>query len=176
MASSSATPSNPPSSFSVPSLSHLPLTLNIKLNHSNYPVWKAQALPYFHGQGVMGYLDGTIQTSPQEIDATNTLTGATTKVPNPEFTHWLHQDFLILATINSSFTEDVLSQVMSYTTSKDVWLALQRNFSSISRAKAVQLRTQLATARKGAMTTREFFLSIKRMADELALAGQPLKS
>jgi hypothetical protein len=77
---------------------------------------------------------------------------------------------------NTSLIEDVLSQVMSYTTSKDVWLALQRNLSSISRAKVVQLRTQLAIAHKRAMTAKDYFLSIKRMADELAFAGQPLKS
>ena len=65
---------------------------------------------------------------------------------------------------------------MSYNTSKEVWLALQQNFSSISRAKAVQIRTQLATARKGAKSAKDFFLSIKRMADDLALAGQPLKN
>nr|TKR79643.1 hypothetical protein D5086_0000270390 [Populus alba] len=97
-------------------------------------------------------------------------------IPNPAYEHWLRQDSLILAIINTSLTEDVLSQVMSYTTSKDVWLALQQNFSSISRAKAVQLRTQLATARKGAMNAKDYFISIKRMSDELALAGQPLTS
>ena len=178
MASSSSPTvhSNHPSSYSVPSLSHLPLTLHIKLNHNNYPVWKAQALPYFRGQGVIGYLDGTISAPPQEIDATNPVTGAISKVPNPEYAQWIRQDSIILATINSSLTEEVLSQVMSYNTSREVWHALQQNFSSISRAKTVQIRTQLATARKGAMSAKDFFLSIKRMADDLALAGQPLKN
>jgi len=157
-------------------LSHIYLLPNVKLNHSNYSIWKAQALPYFHGQGVFGYLDSTIQIPPQEIDAPHPTTGAITKIPNLEYDHWLRQDSLILATINTSLIEDVLSQVMSYTTSKDAWLALQRNLSSISRAKAVQLRTQLATAHKGAMIAKDYFLSIKRMADELAFAGQPLKS
>jgi hypothetical protein len=63
---------------------------------------------------------------------------------------------------------------MSYTTSREVWLALERNFSSLSRAKVIQIRTQLANSRKGALRANEFFLLIKRMADELALAGQPL--
>jgi hypothetical protein len=63
---------------------------------------------------------------------------------------------------------------MSYTTSREVWLALERTFSSISRAKDVQIRTQLANVRKGALSANEYFLSIKCLADELALAGQPL--
>ncbi|KAA8536638.1 hypothetical protein F0562_029116 [Nyssa sinensis] len=87
-----------------------------------------------------------------------------------------YQDSLILATINASLTEDVLTQVMSYPTSREVWLALERTFSFISRAKAIQIRTQLANAKKGALSANAYFLSIKRMADELALAGQPLKA
>ena len=121
--SSSATFPTTTSPSYVPSLSHLPLTI-VKLNHSYYSIWKAQALPYFHGQGVFGYLDGTIQIPPQEIDAPHPTSGAITKIPNLEYDHWLCQDSLILATINTSLIEDVLSQVMSYTTSKDVWLAL----------------------------------------------------
>jgi len=115
-------------------LSHIYLLPSVKLNHFNYFIWKAQALLYFHGQGVFGYFDGTIQIPSQEIDVPHPTTGAITKIPNLEYDHWLRQDSLILATINTSLNEDVLSQVMSYTTSKDVWLALQRNLSSISRA------------------------------------------
>ncbi|KAA8550585.1 hypothetical protein F0562_002269 [Nyssa sinensis] len=86
------------------------------------------------------------------------------------------KDFLILATINALLTEDVLTQVMSYPISREVWLALERNFSSISHAKAIQIRTQLANARKGALPSNAYFLLIKRMADELALVGQPLNA
>ena len=168
MASSSTSTNSP---TPLPSLSHLPLSLSIKLNHSNYPVWKAQALPYFRGQGVFWYLDGSISTPPKEISFTDAITGDTTIIPNPEYEHWIRQDSMILATINTSLTEEVLSQVMTYTTSKDVWFALHQNFSSISRAKAVQLRTQLATSKKGSLSAKDYFLSIKRMADELALVG-----
>ncbi|RVW68479.1 hypothetical protein CK203_060196 [Vitis vinifera] len=137
MASSSSATSNHSidPTTTVPSLSNLPFTISVKLNSSNYPIWKAQALPYFRGQA----------------------------------------DSLILATLNASLTKDVLTQVMSYTTSREVWLALERTFSSIYRAKAIHIRTQLANARKGALFANAYFLSIKRMADELTLVGQPLK-
>ncbi|KAA8548738.1 hypothetical protein F0562_000422 [Nyssa sinensis] len=103
----------------VPSLSNLPFTISVKLNSSNYPVWKAQALPYFRGQRVFGYLDGTILTPPQEIDAPHPSTGAIIKILNPQYNLWLRQDSLIFATINASLTEDVLTQVMSYPTSRE---------------------------------------------------------
>ena len=85
--SSSATPPHIASPFSAPSLSHLSLSLSVKLNHSNYFVWKAQALPYFRGQGVFGYLDGTIPMPPKELEASHPTTGDITKIPNPEYDH-----------------------------------------------------------------------------------------
>ena len=148
MASSSSATSNHSidPTTTVPSLSNLPFTISVKLNSSNYPIWKAQALPYFRGQVVFGYLDGTIPTPSQEIDALHPDTGAIIKIPNPHYLQWLRQDSLILATINVSLTKDVLTQAMSYTTSREVWLALELTFSSISRAKAIQIHTQLANA------------------------------
>jgi hypothetical protein len=86
-------------------LSHIYLLPSVKLNHSNYSIWKAQALPYFYGQGVFSYLDGTIQIPPQEIDAPHPTTCAITKIPNLEYDHWLRQDSLILATINTVITQ-----------------------------------------------------------------------
>jgi hypothetical protein len=92
--------------FIVPSLFNLPFTISIKLNSSNYPVWKAQTLPYFRGHGIFGYLHGTIPIPPQEIDALHPSTGAGIKIPNPQYIQWLCQDSLILATINASLIED----------------------------------------------------------------------
>jgi len=175
MTSSSSTSNNSTDPLlSIPSLSSLPFTISIKLNSSNYPVWKAQTLPYFRGHGVFGYLDGTIPIPSQEIDALHPSTGAGIKIPNPQYVQWLHQDSIILATINASLTEDVLTQIMSYTTFCEVRLSLERTFSSISHAKAVQIRTQLANIRKGSLSANEYFLFIKCLADELVLAGQPL--
>ena len=146
MASSSSTTSNHSTdpTTAVISLSNLPFTISFKLNFSNYPIWKAQALSYFRGQAVFGYLDGTIPIPPQEIDALHPSIGVIIKIPNPQYLQWFRQDSLILATINASLTEDVLTQVMAYTTSQEVWLTLEQTFSSISHAKAIQIRTQLA--------------------------------
>ncbi|KAL6325982.1 hypothetical protein AAG906_038474 [Vitis piasezkii] len=124
MATSSSTTSNhstDPTTV-VPSLSNLPFTISVKLNPSNYPVWKAQALPYFRG--------------------------AIIKIPNPHYLQWLRQDSLSLATINVLLTKDVLTEVMSYTTSREVWLALERTFSSISRAKSLHVTASINIATK----------------------------
>lgn len=63
---------------------------------------------------------------------------------------------------------------MSYTTSRDVWLAFEHNLSSISHVQAAQLHTELETTCKGVMSAKDYFLSIKYMVDELAFVGHPL--
>jgi hypothetical protein len=60
---------------------------------------------------------------------------------------------------------------MSYTISREAWLALERTFSLISCAKSIQICTQLINILKEALSANAYFLSIKRMTDELALTG-----
>ena len=71
-------------------------------------------------------------------------------------------------------SKPILAQVVTYTSSKIVWNALDDTFSSRSRARILQIRTQLTTATKGSKTTTDYFHYIKRLTDELAVAGQPL--
>ncbi|KAA8531224.1 hypothetical protein F0562_005862 [Nyssa sinensis] len=146
----------------------------IKLSPDNYILWKAQMVPYFLGQDLFGYLDGTIPKPPKFISVSHPETHVLSETPNPAYSHWMRQDNLILSTLMSSLTEGVLAQVVTHTTSSAVWHALDENFSSPSRARTVQICTQLATATKGSKSATEYFLFIKKLTDELAVAGQPM--
>ncbi|KAA8541288.1 hypothetical protein F0562_025251 [Nyssa sinensis] len=163
------------SSSSIPTMTPISHIVSIKLTPDNYPLWKAQLLHYFRGQDLYGYLDGTVTLPPQTIDALHPDTGAVNNIPNPAHSQWLRQDSLILSTLMSSMTEGVLAQIVSHATSHEVWRALETKFSSQSRARTIQVRTQLANAKKGNQSANDYFLSIKKLADELAMAGQPLK-
>jgi hypothetical protein len=72
--------------------------------------------------------------------------------------------------------EPILAPVVTYTSSKVVWNALDDTFSSRSRARILQIGTQLATATatKGSKTATDYFHYITRLTDELVVAGQPL--
>ena len=74
----------------------------------------------------------------------------------------------------TSLSEPILAQMVNHTTSKAVWDALDDTFSSRSRARTLQIRTQLATATKGSKTATDYFQYIKQLTNELAVAGQPL--
>ncbi|KAA8519085.1 hypothetical protein F0562_013341 [Nyssa sinensis] len=126
-------------------------------------------LPYLKGQEVFGYVDGTLNAPPTTITDANG-----TSSPNPQFAAWSKQDNLILSAINSSLTEEVLAQVYQATTSCAIWLALESCFASQSHAKVVQVCSELSTAHKGSSTATEYFMSIKKLTDELAIAGQAM--
>lgn len=62
------------------------------------------------------------------------------------------------------------------TTPREVWLAFTISFESQSKTQVIQVWSQLSTARKTNHTTNEYFMHIKRLDDNLAIAGQLLKN
>ncbi len=95
-------------------------------------------------------------------------------VPNPEFLLWVQQDQLILSTLISSLSETLIAQVVGYSTSREMWLGLERLFASHSRARILQLHFQLATLKKAGSSIADYFQKFKYLSDNLATTGQPL--
>ncbi|KAF5467326.1 hypothetical protein F2P56_017159 [Juglans regia] len=129
-----------------------------KLSRDNYHVWKAQLIPFFRGQGLFEYLDGTTTTPLKYVDFTNPESHVVFVVPNPLYENWLRQDVIILVVLFSTITETILIQVVSHTTSASVCQALKTSFSSQSQAHVIQLCTDLANARKGALSATDYFM------------------
>jgi hypothetical protein len=171
MASSSLNTSDAATNGNPPLVS--PLAINVtKLSKDNYHVWKAQLIPFFRGQGLFRCLDGTIPVPPKEVSMAET----SSVTFNPLYEHWQRQDAIIVAFLFSIISENVLIQVVSHTTSAAIWCALAKSFSSQSRARVIQLRTELVNTRKGAQSAHDFFMQIKSMTDELAFAGHDYDS
>ena len=82
--------------------------VTVKLNRDNFLLWKAQIIPYMHGQRVFGFHDGTIMPPPQVIPNPDT-TSTIDSIGNPEFLTWVQQDQLIMSTLLSSLTKGVLT-------------------------------------------------------------------
>ena len=170
MATSSSSTTNidniPPS---LTTISPMPNISSMKLTADNYPLQKAQLVPYFRGQELYGYLDGKIPNPLPFITTIHPDTRELTQIP--AYSHWVRHENLILSTLTSSITEGVLSQVISYTTSHVVWQALAVHFFSQSKARIMHIQTQLATIKKGSQPATEYFLSNKKLTDELVVAG-----
>jgi len=79
-----------------------PPAINVtKLSKDNYHVWKAQLIPFFRGQGLFGYLDGTILVPPKEVSIAKTFS----TISNPLYEHWKRQDVVIVVILFSTISK-----------------------------------------------------------------------
>jgi uncharacterized membrane protein YgcG len=145
--------------------------LQIKLTKDNYLSWKTAIIPYINGNKILHYIDGTTAAPPQHIPSP---TSSTTLIPNPAFTSWFEIDQLLLSILVSTISESLVPSLVGRSSSHDVWLTLEKMFSSQSRARVMQTRYHLATLKKGNMSIPDYFQKAKSYADLLASIGQPI--
>lgn len=149
-----------------PILSSLPHLVTVKLTNDNYLLWRTQLLPYFHGQRLFGYIDGSTPCLAKLQSDGVTM--------NLSFLSWYQQDQVILSAIISSLSEPLIAQVIGQTSSYSAWLKLENLFTSKSQARLVYLQYQLAILRKNTDSIPVYYNKVELMVDTLATAGKSL--
>ncbi|GAV81121.1 UBN2_3 domain-containing protein, partial [Cephalotus follicularis] len=139
--------------------------LSIKLNASNYLIWRSQFLALLRGYDLLSYVDGTTQPPPTQLDDGS---------PNPTYILWHKQDQLLLSSLLSSLTESVHAQVVGLESSHAVWQYLSSAFSSQSQVRIMQLRLSLHSLKKGADSMSSYLLKANSISGELFLASKPV--
>ena len=81
---------------------------------------------------------------------------------------------MILSALISSLSENILAYVVKCTTSRDVWLTLERMFTAHSRARTMTIRYQLSTLKKGDSLIADYFHTFIGLVDTLAAINQLL--
>ncbi|CAD6254552.1 unnamed protein product [Miscanthus lutarioriparius] len=100
---------------------------------------------FVRGAKALGILDGTIPEPRQVLEAE--VDGKKKEIPNPSMTHgW--------------------KKINDYSATGEFGLQ-----GGQSRARITNLRMQLATTKKGSLTTSDYFNKMQNIKDELALAG-----
>uniref|UniRef100_A0A803PJV9 Retrovirus-related Pol polyprotein from transposon RE1 n=1 Tax=Cannabis sativa TaxID=3483 RepID=A0A803PJV9_CANSA len=153
------TPMNNPFSHSLTS------TLTVKLDRTNFLSWKSQVLPTVIGHDLDEILLAGIPPPAQLVSGE----------PNPMLRQWKRQDQLLLSWLRASMTDAVLASVANFTSSHSVWRALEQRFSSQSKARLLQLKSQFSTLRKGGQSISDFSDKVQSIADSLAIAGSPIQ-
>lgn len=118
-------------------ISPLNNSISVKLSDNNYLLWKQQVEAVVMGHGLEHHL-----ADDQDIPLQFISEGENEKI-NPTFLSWRRQDQLLSAWIQASLSESIMVSVVGLHTCKDVWKALERNFSSRSKAKIMQYKLQL---------------------------------
>ncbi|XP_060970030.1 uncharacterized protein LOC133037187 [Cannabis sativa] len=165
------TPAPPVQSFPFQSLA--PLT--IKLDRSNYPYWRSQALPALRAHDLEGYALGTKHCPPQFVD--NTIGGPIPDEPrqlNLGFAMWRRTDQSVLSWLLNSISESMFGHVVNCLSSHDLWVTLENSYTTSSKARTLQLRFQLQSLKKGSLSIHDYILKMKNIADGLSAAGQLL--
>ncbi|KAK6144515.1 hypothetical protein DH2020_021335 [Rehmannia glutinosa] len=116
--------------------------ITVKLNDTNFLVWKQQILAAAKGYGLEAY------------------------------TTWMRQDQLLASWLLSSLSENILITTVGLSSSKEIWESLETSFASQSRAKIMQFRLQLQTLKKWNPPMRDYLNKVKVCCDTLAAAGQ----
>ncbi|KAF5451549.1 hypothetical protein F2P56_026649 [Juglans regia] len=169
----SSSSKNSPSSVQLSNnFSHV---VSVKLSSENYLLWRAQIIPYLHGQELFHFVDGS--TPPPSPFKSVSPSPSTSPLPQTslEYLQWRRTDQLLLSTLLSSLTESILAQVISSRTSRDLWVTLEGMFTSQSQAKIFQIRHQLTNLKKGSLSVADYYHKVRLLSDTMTAAGEPLR-
>jgi transposase InsO family protein len=131
--------------------------------------WTTQFVPALCTHDLLGIIDGSdVCPSKFTVDAE----GKPTSTINPDFLVWQKKDQFVLAWLNATLSEKVLSMVYGLSTAQQVWAHLAKRFTPISRTRITSLRRQLQTITQGSKNCMDYLLTAKSLADQLAAIGK----
>lgn len=143
-----------------------------KLTKHNHALWKMQVLAIVRGARLEGFLTGITKTPASTVKRTSD--GKQEEVQNPLYIEWVATDQQVLGFLLSSITPNILSQLTTCKTAVEVWSAVEAMFTSMSRARTVNIRIALATTKKGDLSMAEYIAKMRSLADEIASAGKAI--
>ncbi|GMI72814.1 hypothetical protein HRI_000950700 [Hibiscus trionum] len=143
-------------------------TISIRLDDSNYLLWRQQVLFAVESLALTSHVDGTIKIPPQFIlqDGVKTV--------NDEFLLYKQQDSALCSWLLSSIGSSILPTLVNCKTTFEIWEKIQQAFSISSTTKIMHLHCSLKSLRKRDQTMLEYLAQIQAICDSLAACGNPL--
>ncbi|CAL5326068.1 unnamed protein product [Camellia sinensis] len=142
---------------------------NVKLDCTNYIIWKNQLLNILRATKLLCYVDGSLTCLPLIIfDSSNK------EVVNPQYQQWLTIDAHLLSCITATLSPTIYTSICSCTSSFEVWLSLEKRFTSLSRSHIHKLKNQLNHVSKKGHSMEDYLGQVKALSDQLNLASSPI--
>lgn len=154
------------------SISDISALVSIKLTETNYLLWQSQIKPLLIAQKYWRFIDGSHPCPSKFLSNAD----SSTITLNPAYTTWCRMDQTLARMINATLSEQVHSQVVGLSTSRQIWDCLHQNFFRKTLANATQLRFQLLSISKGTKTISEYLYQAKSLADALAAINEPVSN
>ncbi|KAJ6918083.1 hypothetical protein NC651_012338 [Populus alba x Populus x berolinensis] len=116
--------------------------------------------------GISGFVDGSTKC-PHQFDAASDVEGAETD----DYKIWKMHDRALMQLIIATLSSTAISYVIGCVSSHDMWIQLKDRFSTISKARIFQMKSELQTIKKGSDTVTQYLQKIKDARDHLSAAG-----
>ena len=146
-------------------LSNMVSMMIVKLDFTNYIVWKHQIVVILEACSMIGFVDESCEAPAPFLRDSS---GSFTREPNPEFVNWKNREKALFTFINSTLSPSVLAITMGQKFAKGVWQVLEKRFASVSRSHFLILRNELLSIKKGPESIDTFFQRFKEARDKLS--------
>jgi hypothetical protein len=94
---------------------------------------------------------------------------------NPEYVQWSDTKQQVFGFLLMSMTRDVMAQVSSCATPREIWNLLEQTHASRSKSRVINTRMALATTQKGNLSISEYLAKMKSFVDDMASTGKALE-
>ena len=116
----------------------------IKFNGQNYMSWSFHLRNFVEGQGLFGYLDGSI-TRPMSTTDSKSLA------------NWSKENAKVVTWILNSIDSSLAVALQAYTTAADMWAHLKKVYHQTNKARKFHLDSEIAKYTQGDKSVQEYF-------------------
>lgn len=138
--------------------------ISIKLNTTNYLLWRSQVVPLVRSLGIEHHLlnDNPPNSKIVDKEGTNTI--------NPQYLTWLTNDGLLTSWLLGIISEKVLAMIEGLETTRQVWKSLEETLLSITKENEIHIKESLHNLKKGNMSLEDY---IKKNLNICVISLQP---
>ncbi|XP_019053158.1 PREDICTED: uncharacterized protein LOC104596632 [Nelumbo nucifera] len=162
MSTSTSTSQIDAGSFPTPSslvISNISTLVPIKLDNTNYLLWKSLFEPILIGHRLMFFIDGS-EPAPSTDD--------------PMFKTWYEHDQMLLSWIQATLSTLALPYMVGVKSSKEAWDILERRYASSTLMHVISLLKQHHHLKKGSLTMHNYLQQVKAISDQVTGCGAPV--
>uniref|UniRef100_A0A2N9FGX9 Reverse transcriptase Ty1/copia-type domain-containing protein n=1 Tax=Fagus sylvatica TaxID=28930 RepID=A0A2N9FGX9_FAGSY len=142
--------------------------VSVKLDPSNYMLWKFQICSTLSAYALFDIVDGTYPCPEKYNKDSN---GNLSLQVNPEYLQWCAKDQALISMISATLSQSALSLVIGQKSAKGVWDSLERRYTSLSRSNVLGLKRDLNNIKKNTDSISVYMLKIKECKDKLEVVG-----
>uniref|UniRef100_A0A2N9J9G3 Uncharacterized protein n=1 Tax=Fagus sylvatica TaxID=28930 RepID=A0A2N9J9G3_FAGSY len=149
-------------------LSNFSNYVTVKLDHTNYLMWKFQITGILDAYSLLDHLEDPIPCPSKFLLGQN---GAEIQEVNAGYVQWKSRDKTLFSLLSSTLSPSAISLVMGQTTASGIWKVIHNRYTSISRSSIVNLKRELHSIKKHSDSVTQYLQKIKEARDKLVSVG-----